>query len=116
MRIINFIWLGCHERGIMKHYNQEQKPMNPNILYKKIETLDDARAFIRHLVQTGNMYHPDDDALECMNNGESSFEEQQANALNRRMDEAWDVGGEWGRFGDIHAYSMYYMRLVKYFD
>ena len=116
MRIINFIWLGCHERGIMKHYNQEQKPIDPNILYKKIETLDDARAFIRHLVQTGNMYHPDDDALECMNNGESSFEEQQANALNRRMDEAWEVGGEWGRFGDIHAYSMYYMRLVKYFD
>jgi len=115
MCIINFIWLGCHERGIMKHYNQEQKPMDPNILYKKIETLDDARAFIRHLVQTGNMYHPDDDALECMNNGESSFEEQQANALNRRMDEAWSFE-KWGRFDDVHAYSMYYMRLVKYFD
>ena len=115
MRIINFIWFGCHERGIMKHYNQEQKPIDPNILYKKIETLDDARAFIRHLVQTGNMYHPDDDALECMNNGESSFEEQQANALNRRMDEAWSFE-KWGRFEDIYAYSMYYMRLVKYFD
>lgn len=101
----------------MKYYSQyEQKPISASVLYKKIETLKDARAFIRHLVQTGNMYHPDDDALECWNNGESSFEEHQANMLNKRMDEAWKVGGDWGRFGDIHAYSMYYMRLVKYQD
>ena len=63
----------------MKYYSQyEQKPISASVLYKKIETLKDARAFIRHLVQTGNMYHPDDDALECWNNGESSFEEHQA--------------------------------------
>ena len=70
----------------MKYYSQyEQKPISASVLYKKIETLKDARAFIRHLVQTGNMYHPDDDALECWNNGESSFEEHQAHMLNKRM-------------------------------
>lgn len=90
-----------------------------DILLKPIKNLKDARAYIRHLADSGNSYHLDDDAFTVHHlpsdkfcESIRSFTDIEASALNRRVSEIHSIK-DWGRFGCPHGYHSYYLKLKK---
>jgi len=52
---------------------------------------DQAKEFLDKLYEDGFMYHPEDDAHDIINDKGELFTADEANLLNERMDEIWEI-------------------------
>lgn len=91
-----------------------------NFLYaisKPINSIKEARAFIRYLVKRNKNYHFDDDAREVVSfnkqtgKTERVFTDHQANILNQRMKEIFSFDN-WGSYGCPHGYHLHYAKKI----
>ena len=66
--------------------------MNKKIISKKINDINDAKAFISHLVQNESSFHFDDDASDIIDKeGNKFFSDEDAIIINDRLDEMYNL-------------------------
>lgn len=85
----------------------------PAALYAEAKTLDEAKAWIRALVDNDLSYHFEDSASDCLS--ETGLDGEQLSAVQRGCDALYEIE-DWGVYECPIGYMMAHMKVVGRLD